>query len=211
MTLSNEYRVVVAALLIAASVGGCASTPQSRRVAGNSAALLNDYRVEVEKFAKRQTAINADVDQRVRSMNASAARLRSDNELRVTALKAADDKNATALVDQFARTDFDVVVARSRVLNDMKPATSTKPVAFDSAKVQGVVKQLNTVKQKPDLLASFRGVQDYWESLNDTYKKSLSDTKKGTDTVTADGKTQTTELIDLANDPQGVSSHAPTP
>jgi hypothetical protein len=161
-------------LSVATFLSGCAAETQSRRVAGSSAAMLNDYRREVDRFAAGQTALNADIDRRVRSLNAVTARLRSDNHERIGALRAIDDKHAIILVDQFSGP-LDDSSAGSRVLEDMKPRSPAESVKFDASKVQNVVKQLNNLNERPNLLARIEAIDAYWASLREAYEKSIAD------------------------------------
>lgn len=197
--------VIVGSLAFIAS--GCAGAMQSQKVAVNSAALLNDYRREVDQFAVGQNALNADIDRRIRALDAITARLRADNDQRIGAISASDDKRASTLIQSFANPPFNDVVAQSRVLEGLEPVAASSSVRFDSSKIQALVRQLNSISQEPKFVERLEGIYSYWTSLREAYEASIAEAKSEAEATDAPNAEAHQEVVELSQETEGSSRH----
>lgn len=148
--------------MVAALLAGCAGQTEMRKVAGDTASIMNDYRSELNAFAERQTAANADSKLRATSLNASRSMSEAYVNQRLLALKVAGDNAALESFGLIAAASAEQVVATSPLLGESAPAANAAVVKFDGSAVQKLTRQLNALRKPPG----------YWERVRQVVAQS---------------------------------------
>lgn len=160
-------------IAFAALLAGCAGQGELRRLAGDSAALLNDYRREMAAFAERQTTLNADIQRRAQHYAEDRELVEGATRQQLLALDVAGDKPALDAYRLVASVSADDILAQTPLLRSAAPTASAPAVTFDTASVERVTRQLNALRQSPSYWQRVTRIIAYRDELREAYERSL--------------------------------------
>lgn len=170
MIMRTTHLGAVAASLVLA---GCANNADFRQLSATNAAITNDYRAQLKKFAEGQTAINADNEGRLRNLEVLQAERDTEVAQRTLALEVADDKPSLAIVRLLAAQRAPQVMAESRALKSLQPPPAVQTVAFDAGQVEALTRKLKELSVEPEFWGQLMTGLAYAQELQDEYAKSL--------------------------------------
>lgn len=169
-------RTLLAPLTAASLLAGCAGREEVATLAGQSSAVLNDYKREMSAFARRQTSLSQDNARRIADLGQIRERQQMVIDRRLRGWRLADDKDALAMYADATSEGADQILAASETIRGAGSSPNQiATVKFDAGQIEAVIKQLKALERSPTFWDNIVFAVSYNDQLRAAYKKSLED------------------------------------